>query len=160
MRNWLTPRRRMRPLHTDYDLLRSFFDEIEPLSMSPACDLEETDSHFIITVELPGVRREDIKLQAVGNLITISGERNREPAKRSQTQPMERFWGQFSRSFSLPYDTDADKITANYENGILTILVPKSENAKIKQIPIGSEKGLIEKITEKITGKEENEGAA
>jgi HSP20 family protein len=103
---------------------------------TPAWDIAETDSHYLVSFDLPGVKKDDVKIDVRDNQLTISGERKGRGSR-------ERFYGSFSRSFTLPANVNADKIEANYENGVLQIALPKSVAGTGKQIPVKEGK-LIE----------------
>ena len=105
---------------------------------SPPMDLSETDSTYRVRVDLPGVRRENVKVNTEGNRLTISGERQRE--KREDGRDflrVERSAGSFYRAMTLPAGIDSDKAKASFENGVLTIEMPKIEKKTTKQIKIG-----------------------
>ncbi len=103
----------------------------------PALDVNETDDHYAITVELPGARREDVTVELEEGMLTIRGEKKSErEEKNEQRRFVERSYGTFSRSFSLPRDADGDRIEAAFENGVLTLTIPKSEEAKPRTVSI------------------------
>lgn len=127
----------------EIDRLDRMFDELwgrdlEPRGWAPPVDIFENDTREVaIKVELPGMKREDIHITLEQNVLTISGERTYEPAPgRDQFHRMERSTGQFSRSFTLPSTLDTEKISAAYEDGILTITLPLREESKPKQIKV------------------------
>jgi HSP20 family protein len=105
----------------------------------PAVDIYETPQHeVVIKAELPDMRREDIGVTFENNVLTLKGERKvDEQVSRDKFQRMERFYGTFSRSFTLPATVDAAQISASYKDGVLTVRVPQREEAKPKQITIG-----------------------
>lgn len=107
---------------------------------SAPLDLHETADSYVATVSLPGWRPEEINITVQDNTVTISGERGQEPAEEDGKtyHVRERRRTAFSRSFSLPMSMDADKATANYENGELILTLPKAESAKPRQIKVGS----------------------
>lgn len=113
----------------------------EMANWAPRCDVEETDSHFLMTFDIPGINKNDVKIEVRNNQLIVSGERKEEHKKGRRMQ--ERFYGAFERSFSLPGDVDASKVEANYENGVLYVAVPKSEAAKPHQIQIGEKRSGI-----------------
>jgi len=104
---------------------------------TPAVDVEETSDHLVFRAELPGMSREDIDIELEDGVLTIQGEK-KEEQRDENTQGLlyERRWGTFTRRFTLPRAVDANGITANYGNGILTIRVPKAEEAKGRKIEI------------------------
>jgi HSP20 family protein len=107
----------------------------------PAVDIYETDAHeVVIKAELPDVKKEDINVTFENNVLTLSGERKQEETtKREQYQRVERHFGSFSRSFTLPAIVDASRIVASYKDGVLTIRLPRREEAKPKQISVNVE---------------------
>ena len=107
----------------------------------PAVDIYETDSHeVVIKAELPDVKKEGINVTFENNVLTLSGERKQEETtKREQYQRVERHFGSFSRSFTLPASVDASRIVASYKDGVLTIRLPRREEAKPKQISVNVE---------------------
>jgi len=115
-------------------------------SRQPACDVEESEDHYLITLEMPGIPRDQINIECVGNQISISGERKREHDHGKAYS--ERYYGNFHRRFTLPDGVNSGKIDANYQDGILRIYVPKAESAKPRQIKItnGSDKGFFGKL--------------
>ena len=107
----------------------------------PAVDIYETESHeVVIKAELPDVKKEDIGVTVENNVLTLTGERKQEQTtKREQFQRVERRFGSFSRSFTLPSSVDAGQIAATYKDGVLTIRLPRREEAKPKQITVNVE---------------------
>jgi HSP20 family protein len=107
----------------------------------PAVDIYETDSHeVVIKAELPDVKKEDIGVTVENNVLTLTGERKQEQStKRDQFQRIERRFGSFSRAFTLPTSVDAGQIAASYKDGVLTIRLPRREEAKPKQISVNVE---------------------
>jgi HSP20 family protein len=106
-------------------------------SWYPACDVFEDKESVKIVAELPGVKPEDVKLSLENNLLTIRGEKKQEAEERSErVHRYERSYGTFERAFVLPSTVDGDKISAEYQNGILTIVVPKAERARPREIPV------------------------
>lgn len=118
-------------------------------SLAPAIDIDETNDEYLITADMPGIKQEDINIECTGNQLTISAERKSETAEGRKQERRERFYGTFQRSFTLPAGVDADKIQAAYEGGVLTITVPKVEQAKARRIEIGSRKTTEEDSREK-----------
>jgi HSP20 family protein len=104
---------------------------------SPAVDIYETEGEIVVKAELPGVDRKDIQLHLENNVLTIRGERRFEKeAKEDNYHRIERSYGGFSRSFSIPTTVDEEKIHADYRDGVLKVVLPKKEQAKPKQIQI------------------------
>ncbi len=105
---------------------------------TPALDLYQTKDDVVALVELPGMRKEDIEISLHDGMLTISGERKDESTEGEKDGRSERFVGQFRRSISLPTRVDADKVNASYKDGILTVTLPKAEEAKPRQIQINA----------------------
>ena len=104
---------------------------------SPALDLYQSNDNVIAVVELPGMRKEDIEIYLHDGTLTISGERKRENSRNGdKAERTERYIGTFRRSIALPTRVDAGKVTATYVDGILTVTLPKAEEAKPKQIQV------------------------
>jgi HSP20 family protein len=104
---------------------------------SPAVDIYETEGEIVVQAELPGMDRKDISLNLENNVLTIRGDRQfKKETKEDNYHRIERSYGGFSRSFSIPTSVDEDKIRADYKDGVLRIALPKKEQAKPKQIQI------------------------
>lgn len=104
----------------------------------PAVDIYENDKHeIVIRAEMPGMKREDIELRVENNTLTLRGERKREAEVRDeQYHRVERAYGAFVRSFSLPSTVDAGHVSAEYKDGVLSVTLPLREEAKPRQIPV------------------------
>ena len=120
---------------------RSFDDEgIARGSWSPSVDIYENKDHIILEAELPGMNREDFDLSVENNVITLRGERRFE--KKDETDNyhrVERAYGSFTRSFTLPNTVTAEGATADYRNGVLRVTLPKREETKARRIEINTE---------------------
>ncbi|MBO0695187.1 MAG: Hsp20/alpha crystallin family protein [Verrucomicrobia bacterium] len=104
---------------------------------SPALDLYQSNDNVIAVVELPGMRKDDIEISLHDGILTISGERKRESGRDSNnSERTERYVGTFRRSITLPTRVDANKVSATYQDGILTVKLPKADEAKPKQIQV------------------------
>jgi HSP20 family protein len=105
---------------------------------SPALDLYQSNDNVIALVELPGMRKEDIEISLHDGTLTISGERKRESSSGNgkKAERTERYIGTFRRSIALPTRVDANKVSAAYQDGILTVTLPKAEEVKPKQIKV------------------------
>ncbi len=129
----------------EIDQLQQMFANFETEALNrawvPAVDIYETDAHeVVIKAELPDVRKEDIGVTFENNVLTLTGERKQEQSiKRELVQRVERRFGSFSRSFTLPASLDAGQITASYKDGVLTIRLPRREEAKPKQVTVSVE---------------------
>lgn len=104
---------------------------------APACDVFENDNSITIKAELPGVKREDVKVTIENNVLMLKGERKFEDeVKRENFHRVERAYGEFMRSFTLPNYVDAANIKAEFKDGILNLTLPKREEAKAKQVEV------------------------
>ena len=104
---------------------------------SPAVDIFESEGEIVVKAELPGMDRKDITLHLENNVLTLRGERRFEKeTKDDNYHRIERSYGGFSRAFSIPATVDEEKISAEYKDGVLKIVLPKKEQAKPKQIRI------------------------
>jgi HSP20 family protein len=103
----------------------------------PALDVYEDKDNLTVKAELPGMKREEIEVSLHDGALTISGERKSEKkAEKGEVYRSERFFGRFQRTVALPSPVAADKVKANYKDGILTVTLPKTEEAKPKQIDV------------------------
>jgi HSP20 family protein len=103
---------------------------------SPALDLYQNNDNVVAVVELPGMRKEDIEISLHDGTLTISGERKGETPHGEKAERTERYVGTFRRSITLPVRVDANKVSASYQDGILTVTLSKAEEAKPKQIQV------------------------
>lgn len=104
---------------------------------APRADIIETDDNFSVKVEVPGIKREDVKINLENHVLSISGENKQEKEEKGKKfHRVERYYGSFSRSFSLPENVDEEKIDAVFKDGMLTLTIPKKEVAKPKAIEI------------------------
>jgi HSP20 family protein len=103
----------------------------------PPSDIFEDDKAVKIVAEIPGVRSEEVKITLENNLLTIRGEKRQEAEERNErVHRYERSYGSFERTFALPRTVDSDQIQASHENGVLTITLPKVEQARPREIPV------------------------
>jgi HSP20 family protein len=115
-------RRWMRPLQLE----REF-------EWKPATDISETDKEFVFKAELPEVKKEDISVEVEGDTLTIKGERKQEKEEKTgKTHRVERFYGSFMRSFTLPENVDAKAIAAELKDGVLQVRLPKVAAPEVK----------------------------
>lgn len=115
--------------------------ELASRSWAPPVDIYETDSSVVLNVELPGVKPDDVEIRVEDNTLHLKGERKFEKeVKEENYHRVERSYGAFSRSFALPSSIDADKVSAGYKDGLLTLTMPKREEAKPKTIKINVSK--------------------
>lgn len=106
---------------------------------SPALDIYQNNDNVVARIELPGMKKEDIEISLQDGTLTISGERKSEGSDGDKAERSERYIGKFRRSVSLPTQVDAAKVSATYRDGILTVTLPKAEEAKPKQIQVNVE---------------------
>jgi HSP20 family protein len=123
--------------------LANLQDELDRLfeapltAWAPALDVHEDKDSFSVRVELPGMKREDIEVSLHDGALVISGERNEEKTTEgTEVHRQERFYGKFSRALTLPAAVSGDKVKAQYKDGILTVTLPKAEEAKPKAITV------------------------
>ncbi len=104
---------------------------------SPRVDVNEHDDDYVVSFDLPGMEKDQISVKFEDNALTVSGERKLEKQEDSKNWCyVERVYGKFSRSVTLPKDVKAEEIKANYKNGVLEITIPKAEEMKPKQIEV------------------------
>ena len=136
------PAREMMTLREAMDRL---FDDAftRPLSMSgnnwsiPAVDMYQTDNEVVVKAALPGIKADEVQINVTGEVITIKGEVKQENESKEKAYHIrEQRWGAFERSLVLPTEVVADKAKADFENGVLTITLPKAEEVKPKTISI------------------------
>jgi HSP20 family protein len=112
-------------------------EDITVAEWAPLVDITEDDQEYLIKAELPEVKKGDVKVRVEDGVLTISGERHFEKEEKNKRyHRVERAYGSFLRSFTLPEDADADKVNAEFKDGVLTVHVAKSENARPKQIEV------------------------
>ncbi len=113
----------------------------EAMVWSPAIDVIEREDKFVVKVELPGVKEEDVDVSVAGDMLTISGEKEAESeVKKKGYYYTESSYGSFSRTVAIPSTVDASKIEASYEKGVLEITLPKAAEVKPKKIAVASKK--------------------
>jgi len=104
---------------------------------APAIDIIENNGNIEVKAELPGMKKDEMEVKIHDNVLYISGERKQEKEIKDKTfHRIERCYGKFSRSIMLPTEVEADKVKASYKDGVLNIVLPKSESAKPKQIEV------------------------
>jgi HSP20 family protein len=104
---------------------------------APAVDVFEENDRYHVHVDLPGLKRDDIDVTVQGDVLTVSGEKKRESETKGEDYyRCERYYGKFSRSLTLPTSVDSTKIEAKYKDGVLELSIPKTEQARPKQIKI------------------------
>lgn len=134
----------MREMMTLREAMDRLFDEAftRPLSLSsvaamPAIDMYQTDDEVVVKAALPGLKPDDVQISVTGDLLTLRGEFKQENEKKDATYHIrEHRYGAFERSIMLPTDVQTEKAKADFENGVLTITLPKAEAVKPKTISI------------------------
>ena len=135
------PAREMMTLREAMDRL---FDDAftRPLSIrdgwsAPAIDMYQTDDEIVVKASLPGFKADDVQINITGDVLTLRGEMKHEDEKKEKAWHLrEQRWGSFERSVALPTNVIADRANADFENGILTITLPKAEEAKPRTISV------------------------
>lgn len=120
-------------------------DALASGTWAPAVDVAEDSEMIHVKVEVPGMEEKDLKINYEDGLLTVSGERQFERKDERSYHRIERSYGSFVRSFSLPRSVDGSKISADYRNGVLEIEIPKKEESKPKQISINVGQKQIDK---------------
>jgi len=123
----------------DFDRIVDSFlrpDSYSSVNFQPRIDLNETENHYMASFDMPGVKKDDIKIEMRGRQLVVTGERRSEIKNSSH-----RTTGKFERAFTLPESVDAEKIEAHYEDGVLNIALPKAEAAKPRTIEIQTANG-------------------
>jgi HSP20 family protein len=115
-------------------------DNLPSGTWAPAVDVAEDAEKIHVKVEVPGMEEKDLRINFEDGLLTVSGERQFERREDRNYHRIERAYGSFVRTFSLPRSVDASQIVANYRNGVLEIEIPKKEEAKPRQIQINASK--------------------
>lgn len=137
------PSRNMREFRRGFDLLNSMLDDYIPASkengfgteFTPSINTREGEFAYHVEVDLPGIKKEDITISVEENKLVISGERkHKEEIKEENYYKVESSFGSFSRSFSLPEEADIENIHAESQDGVLEIVVPKLEKAKVDKV--------------------------
>ena len=123
------------------DLFDRFFapEQGNGLNSLPGTDVAETDDNYEISVELPGLRPEDINIEVKGSELWISGEKKQEAERKGRSYlRLERQYGRFQYAVPLPHEVDTEKVAADYKDGVLKVSLPKAENTKRTRIPVRS----------------------
>jgi HSP20 family protein len=127
------------PLDVDtfFDASRLGFGLNSDTEWSPSVDVGETEDGYELKAEVPGIKKEDIRISFEGGLLTLKGEKKQENGEKNRNyHKVERVYGRFERSFRLPDGIKADAIKARYDSGVLTVAIPKAEEAKPKEIAV------------------------
>jgi HSP20 family protein len=112
-------------------------EAMAPRAWAPPVDIRETEEALVFTAELPGLSKEDVEITLESNVLTLAGERKLEKDTKGETwHRVERTYGGFSRSFTLPATVRTDRVEAAFANGVLTVTLPKMEESKPRRISI------------------------
>ncbi|HYX38908.1 MAG: Hsp20/alpha crystallin family protein [Pseudobdellovibrionaceae bacterium] len=128
-------------------------------ALVPQCDLEESEDHYLLSFDMPGMDKDNIDIEMQGNVLMVSGERKSERTSgEGRSRFIERRTGRFQRSIRMPQDVKAEGIEADYVNGVLKIAVPKSAESMRQKIKIGSSagSGIFSRIANKLAGHDES----
>ena len=128
------------PFSSEFNrLFNTLFDESRSQRWVPAMDLVESEEHFVLKADLPGLGEDDVSIEIRDNALTISGERKSEHEQRERGwYRVERATGRFSRSLSLPEGIDPDAVTAEFDKGVLEVRIPKPEQRKPRRVQINA----------------------
>ncbi|MEN6310944.1 MAG: Hsp20/alpha crystallin family protein [Acidobacteriota bacterium] len=136
-RDMVTLRERMNRLFEDMAASRGEDKDITTSSWAPAVDIYETETEVVLTAEIPGIEEKDIEIKVEDNTLTLKGERKFEKeTKEENYHRIERAYGSFFRSFTLPTYVDQDRVEAEHENGVLKIHMPKKDELKPRKVKI------------------------
>lgn len=115
-----------------------FADEsLSVAQWAPRVDIVEDEKSYLIKAELPEVKKDDVKVTVQNGILTISGERKAEKEEKSKKfHRVERSYGSFTRSFTLPEDTDPERVSADFKDGLLKVILPKSETARSRSVEV------------------------
>ncbi|MGB7054639.1 MAG: Hsp20/alpha crystallin family protein [bacterium] len=143
MKKW-EPFSELVTMRDDVDRLFDVFFGTQPQTIDdlwrPSIDIEESNGNLMVKAEIPGMKKENIKVSVKEDMLTISGERKQENETRDKTyHRIERSYGQFRRMIRLPAEVDADKVKASYKDGVLSVTLPKPESMKPKHIDVKME---------------------
>jgi HSP20 family protein len=146
LQRWLE-QRDLSPFH-DLSKVESTFNRLmsdmlntkkndKEFTFSPSCDILDEGANYILKFDMPGVTKENIHVETDKNILTVRAERHEEKKKETKQKfRSEVYYGQYMRSFSLPGPIEDKKIDAKFENGVLTVVLPKASNSESKQIPV------------------------
>jgi HSP20 family protein len=119
------------------DFLRGFNVPVSNRGVFPLADVKEDEDKYTVTVEVPGIDKKDLKIKVKENSLLVEGEKKEETREEKESYlRVERSYGNFRRAFSFESDLDAEKVNAEFKNGILTVTLPKTEKEKPKEIDI------------------------
>ncbi len=144
------------PFSTEFTrLFNTLFDQDQSQRWMPAMDLVEAEDHFLLRADLPGLGEDDVSIEVNDNALTVSGERRAEHDQRERGwYRLERQFGKFSRSLTLPEGIDADAVSAAFTNGVLEVRIPKPEQRKPRRISIKAANGGPQTVEGRVHVKE------
>jgi len=149
------PARELASLQNEMNrLFSTFFEPSTPAGPGaslrrwiPAMDLVETDENFVLRADLPGLTESDVNIELEDNVLTISGERKAEHEEHKEGYyRVERAYGSFSRSLTLPEGVDPERVSANFDRGVLEVRIPKPEQRKPRKVTIAADSGASRTI--------------
>ena len=141
----------LRQLNEIFDVFPGAWDQqmSNTRALVPACDVSETDERYLVSFDMPGMDAKDIDIEVRGNVLTVRGERHVDTSEdNGSSRFVERRFGTFARSMTLPDGIQADSVQANYERGVLNVVIPKAETARphkvaIREAKAGTSKHLL-----------------
>lgn len=152
------PARAMSRLQHQVDrLFDQFWDEPSPdfessdAQFSPPCDIDESDSHYILSFDVPGIRKDELRVELSNGVLHVSGERKSEKESgHGERKRTERFYGSFERAIALPENVDSEEIEASFDNGVLQVAVKKSRKQEPESHRIPVREGRL-RLTQRST---------
>jgi len=145
-RDLITLREKMNRLFEDTFAARGEEKDLMASTWTPSVDIYETENDVVLTAEIPGIEDKDIEIKIEDSTLSIKGERKLEKeTKEENYHRIERAYGTFYRSFTIPHNVDQDKIQAEHENGVLKITMPRKPELKPQKVKILKPKGKSEK---------------
>lgn len=141
--SWRNPFRDMAKMESVFERMFDNFPEVtrrvgdNGFTFAPSCEVSEENNQYILKFDLPGIPKDQVKIELADNRLTISAERKEEKKRDTKKIHLEELnYGSYSRTFTLPSAVDEKKVDAQYDSGVLTIMIPKVESTKAKQIAI------------------------
>ena len=129
----------LKPFRNDWEKeVEKIFDTFSRAnSFSPACEIRDEEKNFLISIDVPGLSKEELEIEVKDNQLHVSGERKQKSGTEKDTVlRSEKRFGKFSRAFSLPQNVNTEAIQARFENGVLEIAIPKEEKSQARKITI------------------------
>jgi HSP20 family protein len=110
---------------------------VQAPGFAPRLEVVESESEFLVTAELPGLEEKDFQIEVHGNVLTVRGEKRSETTGEQKGRHFsERIYGAFRRAVELPVEVSSEKASASFKHGVLTVMLPKAETAKVRHIPV------------------------